>query len=521
MKVALIFPPFRHRRFSENLKVIDEEFVTAPPVILGYVAAIMEGAGHEVLLLDAHALGLTKEAAAMRVSAFDPDLLAFRVDTYGIQETLDWARHLKAAAGVPVLVGGINMSLYPEETLSHDCVDFGIAGEALESLPAFLHAFETSGPYHGVPGLCWKTASGGLRKNPPAPGLADFDDYPFPARHLLPNERYGSFVSQRRNYTVMLTSTGCPYKCSFCAIAGLGHYRERSWQNVLAEIEECYHRFGVREIDFFDATFFINKDRCRKLFQGIRDQGLDITWTCRTRVDVADEEILKDAASAGCRMIFWGIESSSQAVLDSVSKGIRREQTERAVKAARAAGIRSLGFLMVGAPGDTEQSVRETMAFVKNIGLDYVQVCRTMAKPGSQLNQSLVRGTGRDYWSEFTAGKVKEARLPAPWTGLSQAKVEELLKRAYYGFYFRPAYILRTALQARSIGELFRYIKVGVRMLLHYFHTDAPVGRDLELVRKAAHWKLSPKLSEDRIPVSPAPSPAGKTGSRQLTAGKR
>ncbi|MFH2203760.1 MAG: radical SAM protein [Elusimicrobiota bacterium] len=492
MKVAIVYPPHHHRRFSENLKVIDEEFVLAPPIILAYVAAVLERAGHEVLLLDAAALGLSREDVSGRLRRFAPDLLAFRLDTYNFQETLGWIKYLRFTTGVPVLVGGINLSLYPEETMAYEAIDYGIIGEALDTLPLFLRSLKDAGPLRDIPGLCWKDAAGAVRINPPAGCLTDFDDYPYPARHLLPNGKYRSFVSQRRNYTVMLTSTGCPYKCSFCAIAGLNHYRERSWESVIGEIEECYHKYGIREIDFFDATFFINKPRCRRLFAEIRRRGLDITWTCRTRVDVVDEDILRAAAAAGCRMIFWGIESSSQEVLDGVNKGIRREQTAAAIRMAQGLGIRNLGFLMIGNPGETAETVRETMRFVKSIGLDYVQICRTIAKPGSALHRRLARETGYDYWKEFIAGKVGEERLPAPWVGMEQRQVEDLLKRAYYGFYFRPSFILRTLLRTRSLDELLRYIRVGIRMIFHYFHTDVAATKDSVIVNRVAHWKLRP-----------------------------
>ena len=490
MKIAFVFPPFRHRKFSENLKVVDEEFILAPPIILAYVAAIAEKSGHKVILIDAHALRLSKEEVVRKIKAFGADLLAFRVETYNFQETLQWIWYLKKRTNLPVLVGGINMSLYPRETMEHWAIDYGLIGEVVKTLPQFLQALENSKPFSPIPGACWKEKNGKIHLNPPPKKLVDFDLYPFPARHLLPNHLYHSFVSQRKNFTVMLTSTGCPYRCRFCAIAALKHYRERSWQSVIKELEECYYDFGIREIDFFDATFFINKKRCLKLFEEIRKRKLNIVWTCRTRVDVVDEEILREAARAGCRMIFWGIESASQAVLYRIHKDIKISQTERAIGWAKKFGIRSLGFLMIGNPKDTPARVKRTVEFAKNLGLDYVQICRTIAKPGTELHRELVKKTGRDYWRDFVSFKAGEERLPTPWTNLSQKEVEDLVKWAYYSFYFRPGYLLRIALKARSFSELLRYIKVGIRMLFHYFYTDVEPARRWRFVQKIAHWRL-------------------------------
>ncbi|MDD2806602.1 MAG: radical SAM protein [Elusimicrobiales bacterium] len=472
MKIALVHAPFHHRKFSENLKVVDEDFTLAPPIILAYVAAILERAGHSVILVDAHALKLSREAVLEKLNGFAPDLLGFRLDTYSFQETLAWIKFLRAATGKPVLAGGINLSIYPGETMSHPEIDFGLAGEALESLPAFLERFGDSSRYGEVPGLCWRNAAGALTLNPQAASLAPFDSYPFPARHLLPNHIYHSFVSQARNFTIMLTSTGCPYRCKFCAIAALGHWRQRSVDSVIAEIEQCTRDHGVREIDFFDATFFVDKrwslEFCRELIK--RDLG--ITWTVRSRVDLADEEVLALAAEAGCRMIFWGIESSSQAVLDLVNKDIAPGQVAYAVRTARKYGIRSLGFLMVGNPGDTEESIRDTVRFAKDLDLDYVQICRAIPKPATEFHCQLVGKTGKDYWKDFVLLKTEEERLTVPWAGLPQEKVERLLKWCYFSFYFRPGFILKTLLKVRSFDELARYAATAFRMLFGYLHTD-------------------------------------------------
>ncbi|HOI41620.1 MAG TPA: radical SAM protein [Elusimicrobiales bacterium] len=471
MKIALIHAPFHHRKFSENLKVVDEEFTLAPPIVLAYVAAIMERAGHRVILVDAHALRLSKEETLERVRAFAPDLLGFRLDTYGFQETLGWIKSLKAATGLPVLAGGINLSLYPGETMSHAAIDFALEGEAVETLPMFLERFGRPERYREVPGLLWRE-DGELRRNPPPERLVPFDDYPEPARHLLPNGVYHSFVSQRRNFTVMLTSTGCPYRCRFCAIAGLKHWRQRGAAGVIAEIERCYHEHGVREIDFFDATFFVDKKWSLEFCSGLARLGLDLVWTARSRVDLADGEVLAAAAKAGCRMIFWGIESSSQNVLDEVNKDITPAQVSRAIEMARGRGIRNLGFLMVGNPGDTEESIEATVDFAKTLGLDYVQICRAIPKPGTEFHRDVAAKTGRDYWSEFVALKKGEERIPVSWTEMPQEKVEKLLKKAYLSFYFRPGFIWRTLRKTRSFEELGRYAATAIKMLFNYLHTD-------------------------------------------------
>ncbi|MCG2725748.1 MAG: radical SAM protein [Elusimicrobia bacterium] len=471
MKIALIHAPFHHRKFSENLKVVDEEFTLAPPIIVAYIAAILEKEGHGVILIDAHALKLSKEDALKRVNAFNPDLIGFRLDTYGFQETLDWIRYFKLMTGKPIIAGGINLSIYPYETMAHKEIDFGLIGEAVESLPMFLNCFGDEKQYKKIPGLCRRDENGAIIVNPASNYLAPFDNYPFPARHLLPNHLYHSFVSQVKNFTIMLTSTGCPYKCKFCAIAALGHWRQRSVDNVIKEIEQCYYDYGIREIDFFDATFFVNKRWSIKFCEEIIKRKINITWTARSRVDLVDEDVLNMASKAGCRMIFWGIESSSQNVLNQVNKEITPRQVSYAIKTAKKFGIRNLGFLMVGNPGDNKESIKQTVKFAKDLDLDYVQICRAIPKPDTQFHKELVQKTGFDYWKEFVSLKVGEERIPTLWN-MPQDKAEKLLKWSYYSFYFRPSYILGTLRKIKSIDEFARYTIVGLKMLLNYLHTD-------------------------------------------------
>lgn len=459
MKVALVHCPFDHRGFSENLRVVDEEFCLAPPIVLAYVAAILESAGHSVIIVEANVLKLSKEKALARIKEFSPDIIGFRADTYWFHRVVEWASYFKPRVNAKIIVGGINISLYPEESLSHACFDYGISGDANESLPSLLSRLEQGLNVEDVPGLIYRK-EGHTLCNPAPRHSADFDSFPFPARHLLPNHLYYSFTSQRKNYTVMLTARGCPYKCKFCAISRLP-YSERSVQNVANEIEECYRKYGVREIDFFDATFFANKERSFKICEEILRRGIKVEWSCRSRVDAVDEEILKIASRAGCRKIYYGIESVSPEVLKNINKGIEARQVMQAVKMTRRHGIGTLGFFMIGNPSDTRESVFATMKFAKQIKLDFIQVCRTIAKPNTELNDILVQRCGTDLWRGHILNEMKVGRLPTPWTALSEEEVDSLTKRFYSSFYFRPSYVIKRILKIKSLNELGRYLEAA------------------------------------------------------------
>ena len=479
MKIALIHCPIMHKVFSENLKVVDEEFCLAPPISLAYVAAILEKSEHEVILIDAHALRLTKESTLSRLFKFKPEVLGFRMDTYQFHETLEWIKYFKANMDILVIAGGKNLLLYPKETLAHREIDYGVIGEAVNVLPRLLSALKGNDDIDNIEGIVYRNDEG-VRINPVSIKSLDFNSYPFPSRHLLPNDKYYSFISQKKNFTVMVTTKGCPFKCSFCAIKSLP-YLERTPQNVVDEIEECCNKFMVKEIDFFDAVFTFNRKRTLEICRKIKERSLNFEWSCRTRVDLVDKELLVAMASSGCRQIYYGIESGNEGVLKSINKKISFEQVKYIVSETKKLGIRTLGFFMIGNPKETRANLKETIDFMTGLDLDFVQICKTIAKPGTDLDGLLIEKTGKDFWREFVAANSSEINcsFPAPWLEFSQKEQEDYVKLAYLNFYFRPSHIVKIALKIRSLSELMRYIRVSLRMLL-----DILLGKIIKLDNK-------------------------------------
>lgn len=501
MKIALIHSPYKHKIFSENLSTVDEEFCLAPPIILAYVAAILERHGHKVQLLDAHALGLSKEQALEQMKIFQPDILGFRAETYHFHDALEWVSYLKENLNIPVFTGGINLSLYPQETLSHQEIDYGIIGDALDSLPKLIKALEYKDNIDDIRGIIYKK-NGKIFVNRLQDTFADFDSFPFPARHLLPNEAYYSLISQLKNFTIMLTTIGCPFFCTFCAIHPNTHYRIRSAKNVVDEIEFCCRDFGIREIDFFDATFFLPRPRAFEIFEGIKKRRLKIEWSCRARVDVVDEDVLRQAACAGCRQIYYGIESVNTKVLKAIKKDIKIGQIRQVIKWSKKYGIRTMGFFMVGNLGDTKESVRSTIDFAKTVGLDFIQVCMTIAKPGTELDELMIKETGKDYWRKHVLGKKIEGRLPTPWSSLSEIEIEALTKEFYIKFYFRPKIIWNRIAQLKSFEELKRYIGVGLKILRQKSELYSRVLTDISLAERTLRESSSYILEARKAKVA-------------------
>jgi radical SAM superfamily enzyme YgiQ (UPF0313 family) len=247
-------------------------------------------------------------------------------------------------------------------------------------------------------------------------------------------------------------------------MAGSG-YHPRPVDDVLGEMEHCIDDLGIHEFDLFDPLLLHQRDRVMDLCGEISRRRLDMEWACRSRIDLVDAELLRALADAGCRRIYYGIESGDPAILHRIHKHIDVGSVERALRLTSDAGIQPLGFFQIGHPGETLESARRTIRFALDLPLDYAQFMRTIAKPGSELEQTLIEATGTDPWREYVRGTRGDQRLPTPWHDLAPDTVDGLVREAYLRFYTRPRIALGTLSRARSAWEIRRYLKVAVEMV--------------------------------------------------------
>ncbi|MCM8812773.1 MAG: B12-binding domain-containing radical SAM protein [Candidatus Omnitrophica bacterium] len=431
-----------------------------PPLSLAWVASIARQAGHDVTIIDARTLHLTKQDVLKKLRDFNPDILGFMMTTYMFPETLEWIRFLKTALNVLVVIGGYNLRVYPRESVSHPEIDFGVIEHALETVPLLFEAIEKKQSFEKIPGLAYKK-DGVVTVNPPQP--VNFENFPFPARDLLPNHLYAEFPCERKNFTVMVTSLGCPYGCSFCE-AGRTPFNPRSAKKVVDEMQECAERFHIREIDFFDYDFTADEKRVVDICEEIRRRRLDIAWACRSRINI-NLAVLKTMRAAGCSRIYFGIESGSQRILDAIRKNITLEKIRDTIRSAQSLGIRCLGFFLIGAPGESKTTVRETIRFAKALDLDYVQFSKCLAKPLTPLWQQMIKESGTDYWQDWILGKETDRDLPRPWTELTNQEIDRLTRWAYISYYARPSFLAKALVRIRSWDEFKRKITAWFDMV--------------------------------------------------------
>ncbi|MCB9476122.1 MAG: B12-binding domain-containing radical SAM protein [Deltaproteobacteria bacterium] len=474
MKLALIYPPFYHKKFNENLPTTDDEFGLFPHIGFGWVSAMAKQTGWDVRLFEAACRKSDYNEVLRDVIAYGPDLIGFAGHaTQTFRDMLLWARRFKRDMGLPQVVGGYECKAYPYEIMEHECFDYLCVGEAITFMPPFLRAFEAGSGYDKVPDLLYRD-NGQLKRTHDAHHIP-YSEHPFPDRSIFPNEEFYSMVSQRKNFTIGMSEVGCPYPCTFCSMRHTG-FEGRTPGQLADEMEDCINNHGIHEIDYFDPIMLYDRHRAIEFAQEIQRRNLDIIWSCRARVDSlsfrkhngdVDRELIQALADSGCRRIFFGIESGDEQVLKNIKKGKVTSNVERVLLTLEEYEIRSLGFFMIGNPGETEETVQKTISLATSLPLHYTQFTLTMIKPHTDLEKEYIfQATGIDYWREYIRGNVEEQILPTPWTELTRADLERLARKAYLSFYLRPGYMLKMILRIESWQEFQRYARVAFQMML-------------------------------------------------------
>jgi len=457
LKVTLINPP-QNTRYPQ------------PPLGLALIAAILEKQGYAVTLLDANAAGLTPEETAKAVTA-DTDIAGITAMTPTIGTALGIAHHLKEHnPGFTIVLGGPHATLLPEETLkAAPDIDIVVRGEADETVVELMQAFENKEPSKGIPGVSY-IKDGKAVHNAARARETDMDSLPIPAFHLLPWQKYQPHPPHGRYmpFGAMVTSRGCPYRCAYCSKPVFGsRFRAQSAERVVAEMSYLREKFGVREIAFYDDSFTIDKKRVHAIADKILEKGLKIAWTCETRVNLVDKELLRHMKQAGCYAVAYGIETASPEIMKTLQKDITLEQVEKAVQAHKETGLQVIGYFMLGSPGETPETIRQTINYAKKLKVDFAQFSVTTPFPATELYDIYMRGRKEPpEWKDFIYAGTDNPTVPVFESDrLTRDDLKAWTGRAYRDFYLRPGYIWQRLRRCTSWAEIKTNFK-GLGMLL-------------------------------------------------------
>jgi len=427
-----------------------------------YLSALLREKNYDVYFIDANILNLNLEQIIQNLRDKRPDYVLYNTITDNLQNTLSWIDKIKNEYNKPVIIGGPHMEIYPKETLTHACIDYGVVGDGWETLPELLDALEHNKDLTSIKGLVLRK-DGEIILTEKRPKTVNLEDVPLPARDLLPNDKYDTILSKARPITIMITALGCPFKCTYCCTDTT--LRARSAEHIVTEVEECINKYGIKEIEFYDETFTVNRKKMNRFLDLVEEKGLEFYWSVRTRVDCVDKELIDRMAKNGCIRINFGIESGDERVLKAINRNMSLDTIKKSVKWSKEAGIMTFGFFMIGLPQDTRESIEKTLDLMIELDLDFIQLNKFTMMPNSQIYDDYHKKTGYDFWRDYTLGKVTLDDFKRDYLQISEDELDEYLEKGYKRFYYRPKYIWNKLIAVSSFRE-FRRLASGALSLL-------------------------------------------------------
>jgi anaerobic magnesium-protoporphyrin IX monomethyl ester cyclase len=478
MRVALISPPFLSNFCrSQRWPVVNRTRAQRYPDWLAYAAGVIEEAGFELSFQDAIAAEQSLSDVARWVGEWKPRLLVLDATTPSIYNDIECARLCKQASpGTHIAMVGPHVSVYPKEVLAEDkgAVDSVAVGEYDYTLRDLACALRDGLSLDDIAGLVWLNGAEPVVNGVRQP-IENLDELPFPPWHFLNVKAY-------RNNTYLypfidqISGRGCPNSCSFCQWPQVMHgrrYRYCSPERVVAEMVENFTRYPIKEIFFEDDTLTADRNRLRKICELILQQKRRMVWSCNSRVDWADLDLMRLMKKAGCRMLLIGPESGCQQILNNVHKGICVEQTRTFVDTARKAGLLTHSCWVMGLPGETRETMEQTIRFVKEVDTDTIQASSVMPQVGTELYiwaQEKGLLTARS-WADYAMQGEQTAVMEYPH--LSQSEMNAAVNRLLKEFYFQPHVIFRLLRQSIIRPSLLSSYWTGFVMLLRYLLSRA------------------------------------------------
>ena len=439
MKTLLITPPIAKIRVA---------FHQSPslPLGLAYIAAVLDQS-HNVKILDNYLENLDKEELKKRIHLVKPEIVGITSDSFSFSYAGEIANAVKEVdKNIITVMGGPHANVFPDAPLKHDSIDISVYGEGELTVIELWNKIEKGESLKDVKGIGYKN-NDKIVINPPRELIKNLDELPFPARHLFPMDRYErrekQYLDNIEPIDWMNTSRGCVFNCTFCDTREIfGIYRFRSPENIVDECELLVNKYGIKGVYFREALFTLNKKRVLGICSELKERGLDIVWACDSRIDTIDKEMLKSMKDAGCRTVWFGIESGTQEILDYLHKGITVHQIKDIVKLSKECGMKVGGSFMIGIPGETIYQMHKTINFACELRpyLDFAWFAAYLGIPKSQLylyskENNLI---DEDFGNGVFSVKTNE---------FDRAEMEKLMRYAVRKFERTPSRMFRRLIE--------------------------------------------------------------------------
>jgi len=471
----------------EDLHEKSEPVRSWPPLGILYIATMLEKEGFEVSLLDQAAKGLSIHETVEWIEKEDPDVVGFStLASSGRTAAITAGEVKKKNPEVNIVFGNYYATFNTERIMQkYPWVDIIARGEGEVTTLELAECLKNEGKLKNVLGITFRE-KGKVISTPDRPLIKDVDALPFPDRKFFDVEYHSEIagaVTAPKKFTTVLSSRGCPFRCRFCGCQRFarGIWRARSAENTVEELS-LLASMGYKQFLFVDDSFTINPKRVIEICRLVRKEKIDMDWICEGRVDYCSYDTMREMVKAGCKIIYFGIESANQRILDYYNKRITPQQSERAVKTTRKAGMDAImGSFIVGAPTETREEIENTLSFARKIPIDFPQFNILGVFPGM------------DIWEEFKAkGVLKEEECweTGAWASemspdtLPPEEIRRLIEKHFNAFITRPKYVISEAV--RTLKSPYR-----INIIAHNVNRFSSIKGNIATIAKQRTRKKS------------------------------
>lgn len=465
MKILVLNPPHHSAIIREGRCQSPQNMRKncIPQMTLAYIAGVLEK-DNNLKVLDCIASGASVEEVLFLAEEFKPQLVLVNTTTPSINSDINFIKDFKQK--LPdcfSAVFGTHVTAMHEKIMRQfsfvDCVIRGEPEWAVLDLVRFLEGKQVSPAVSG----CSMRFNGELTINPDRRFNENLDSLGYPAWGYFERDKYMHPVFNKP-YVMVNTSRGCGHSCIFC-VASIFYgkrVRYRSVENILDEIEHyLIAKLGIRHIWMYADDFTKSPEFVKKLCRGIIKRKLKIVWWTNTRVDTNDMEMFRLMKKAGCYMLSIGGESGNPEILKNIKKGTNPQLIEKTVKTLRKVGINSLVYFLIGLPGETRETIRQSVELCKKINPDYVEFYPATPYPGTEFYDIAVKQNliVNNNWDNYYCGG-DEFVIEIP--GITKKELDKILRKSYRQYYFRLKYFLILIRRIVHPAEFFRVLLFGI-----------------------------------------------------------